>query len=140
MSANPSPSLYVVSPDGRLKVDPEPVTDIMIISTELELCYALTEAVQFQTWSRSVIPGGQPDPPYGAKAWFKTGNLELDPKEDAGFWIGKDTLFIRYRNEASNGDVELWDRTEKYLKYAMFASVGLMLLAGVFAFGKGFVT
>ena len=139
MSAKPSPSLYVISPDGRLKEDPDPVTDIMIISNELELCYALTEAVAFQTWSRGAQPGGQPDPPFGTKAWFKTGNLERDPKLDKGFWLGKDTLFMKYRNEASSGDTELWDKTEQYLKYAMFISLGLVVLAGIFAFGKGFV-
>ena len=136
-STKASPALYVISPDGRLLMDPEPQTEIMIISQDLELCYALTEAIAFQSWSRGAVPGGQPDPPYGTKAWFKTGSMETNPKEDAGFWQSKDTLFINYRNNAAAGDVEFWDRTEQMLKYTTFATIGLLILSGLYAAAKG---
>lgn len=132
MASNPSPALYVVSPEGRFLKDDEPEADLLIVSKELELAYALSPATPFHTWSRGAVPGGQPDPSFGAKAWIKTGNMELDPQQDEGFWKAKDALFIRYRNEAAGSLTEVQERIVEFMKLAAYFAMGALGLSLVF--------
>ena len=132
MASNPSPALYVVSPEGRFLKDDDPEADLLIVSKELELAYALSPATSFHTWSRDSAPGGQPDPSYGAKAWVKTGNLELGPQHDEGFWKAKDALFTRYRNEAAGSLTEVQEKMVEFMKLAAYFAMGALALSLVF--------
>lgn len=120
---NVNPELIVVSTDGRLLRDPDPITDFVTMSNKWRLAFTETRPVPLRQWRKGTVPGWQPDPPDGTMVFLKIGDIELPPDSDQPFWTAKDTIFLSRRNTAARGEgPERFSHLRRLMQWAAYSS------------------